>query len=155
MTTKTVAVLEFWQKFCDQDSVDPSTPFRSWYFGDSRELADELCELVLAGKKRATACLADDADDPDRPVEGQYCVVTDFDRQPKCVIRLTEVRTMPFNEVDADFAFDEGEGDQSLDFWRQAHWAFFSRYCATIGKTPDLHMPVTCQRFELLYPKPA
>ena len=59
---------------------------------------------------------------------------------------------MPFNEVDAEFAFDEGEGDQSLDYWRTVHWDYFSRRCAKIGKEPSLEMPVNCERFELLYP---
>jgi uncharacterized protein YhfF len=60
---------------------------------------------------------------------------------------------MPFNEVDAQFAFDEGEGDQSLDYWREVHWDYFSRRCAEMNKEPSNTMPVNCERFELLHPK--
>jgi uncharacterized protein YhfF len=58
---------------------------------------------------------------------------------------------LPYNEVDAEFAFDEGEGDQSLDYWREVHWDYFSRRCADLGKAPSPEMPVICERFELLY----
>jgi uncharacterized protein YhfF len=27
----------------------------------------------------------------------------------------------PYNEVDEHFAFDEGESDRTLEFWRQVH----------------------------------
>jgi uncharacterized protein YhfF len=69
------------------------------------------------------------------------------------VVRTTELRVVPFNEVDAEFAFDEGEGDRSLDYWREVHWDYFSRRCAAIGKEPSTEMPVNCERFELLYPQ--
>ncbi len=149
------SVAKYWKDFCAHAGVDVSEPFQSWYFGDSRELADKLNKLVLDGTKRATACLKDPDDDPTRPVDGQYCVVTDFDGEPKFVIRLTEVRHMPFNEVDAAFAFDEGEGDRSLDYWRQAHWDFFSRCPDEVNGELSPTMMVTCQRFELLFPADA
>ena len=44
----------------------------------------------------------------------------------------------------------EGEGDGSLAYWRDAHWAFFSRECARIGRAPSEAMPVVCSVFEVL-----
>ena len=88
------------------------------------------------------------------PTVGAYSVVTDFGGDPKCVVRTTEVQTIPYNEVDADFAFDEGEGDQSLAYWRGVHWDYFSKQCLELGREPSETMPVICERFELLYPKP-
>jgi hypothetical protein len=44
----------------------------------------------------------------------------------------------------------EGEGDGSLEFWREGHWRFFSRACARIRREPTLDMPVVCTVFELL-----
>lgn len=146
-------VTAYWNAFCRVEGTDPDSEYQVWHFGDNRDLAERMYKLVLDGPKRATACLYVE-DDPDpQPAEGQICVVTDFDGDPKCILRLTEVRTIPFNEVDAVFAFDEGEGDRSLDYWRQAHWNFFSRCCAELGTEPAVDMPVMCQRFELLYPK--
>lgn len=48
------------------------------------------------------------------------------------------------------YAAREGEGDGSLAYWRESHWAFFSRECARIGREPAPDMPVVCAEFELL-----
>jgi uncharacterized protein YhfF len=149
-------VQNFWQDFRSVNpEVEPGEPFQVWYFGDGPDLADELCDLVLDGTKTATAALVWEAEaDPDTaPTPDGYSVVTDFGGAPRCVIRTTEIRVVPFDEVNANFAFDEGEGDRSLDHWRQMHWDYFVKRCVELGKEPDLNMPVICERFELLFPK--
>jgi uncharacterized protein YhfF len=149
------AVQKFWHEFRRGNrAVDLDEPFQVWYFGDGPKLADELCELVMQETKTATAALVWEAEaDPDTaPIMGGYSVVTDFAGSPRCIIRTTEIRVVEFDEVDANFAFDEGEGDQSLDHWRQVHWDYFTKRCVELGKVPDLKMPVICERFALLYP---
>jgi uncharacterized protein YhfF len=47
----------------------------------------------------------------------------DFRTVPK-TIELTKRR---FDEVDEAFAHDEGEGDRSLQYWREAHQRYFTR----------------------------
>jgi len=146
---------EFWREFCAANlQVKPETPFQIWHFGNTGEMSEELCNLVLEGKKTATASLVWECEDKpeDAPVPDGYSVVTDLAGNPKCVLRATEIRVLPFNEVDAEFAFDEGEGDQSLDYWRQVHWDYFSQRCADLGKEPSPEMLVNCERFRLLYP---
>ncbi len=125
-----------------------------WAFGDSPEMADELGGLVARGIKTATAGLLAEyrADGTDPRAAPAYSVIRDGRGQPLCVIETTEIRVLPFNEVDAAFAADEGEGDRSLDYWRRAHWAFFSRRCAALGIEPHEDMPVVCERFRLRYP---
>ena len=148
-------VADFWQKFCQLNpQVNPDTPFQVWYLGLDHKDAEELCSLVLEGKKTATASMPVEYEKSpdDAPVLNGYSVVTDFDGNPKCVVQTTELQVVPFNEVDAEFAFDEGEGDQSLDYWREVHWDYFSRRCAALGIEPSLEMPVNCERFRLLYP---
>jgi len=147
-------VEEFWRRFCGENpQVNSNTPYQVWYFGIGREDAAELANLVLQGKKTATASLVWEYENKpeDAPVLNGYSVVTDFDGNPKCVVKTTELRVLPFNEVNAEFAFDEGEGDQSLDYWREVHWDYFSSRCAEIGREPDLEMSVNCERFQLLY----
>jgi uncharacterized protein YhfF len=145
----------FWREFCVANpQVNPGAPFQIWHFGNTDAMAKELCSLVLQGKKTATAALPWEYEDKpeDAPVLHGYSVVTDFAGNPQCVLRTTEIRVLPFNRVDAEFAFDEGEGDQSLDYWREVHWDYFSRQCARSGKEPTPEMLVNCERFELLYP---
>ena len=82
---------------------------------------------------------------------GDHSVILDGAGRPVAVIRATEVRVLPFAEVDEAFAYDEGEGDRTLAWWREAHWAFFSRQCAARGEVMDEGQPVVLERFELLY----
>ncbi|QCK86350.1 ASCH domain-containing protein [Phreatobacter aquaticus] len=116
-----------------------------WPFGDSPELADELLALVLAGQKRATCnSLADAKARGLMPKLGEINIVLDGAGQPACSIETTAVDIMRFDAVDAAFAAEEGEGDGSLAFWRDAHQAYFRRQ-----GTFDADMLVVCERFAL------
>jgi uncharacterized protein YhfF len=66
-----------------------------------------------------------------------------------------EVKIRRYDEVDERFAYEEGEGDRSLEHWREAHWEFFSRTLAGIGKEPSMDMPLVCERFRVVYEKGA
>ena len=153
MTAATVQ--RFWEGFCASDpSVDSSTPFQTWYFGNSREMASELGRLVLAGRKTATASsLEMNRLQPENaPAPNGYSVVTDFDGDPLCVIRTTEIRHIPFDEVDAEFAADEGEGDLSLEYWRRVHWDYFTKEARERGFEFNGRSMICCERFRLLFP---
>ncbi|NJM93117.1 MAG: ASCH domain-containing protein [Rhodospirillaceae bacterium] len=128
--------------------------YQVWHFGDSSALARDLADLVLRGPKRATAGLLWDAElDPTMmPVQGSYSLVTDHAGAPLLVIRTMRVEVRRYDGVDADFAAAEGEGDGSLDYWRAAHWAYFSRRCEALGRSPSNDMPVIIERFALIYP---
>jgi len=60
----------------------------------------------------------------------------------------------PFAAVTLEYAAIEGEGDSSLEYWREAHWAFFSRECVRVGREASESMPVVCSIFEVLYALP-
>jgi uncharacterized protein YhfF len=111
-------------------------------FGDSPELADELAERVLAGTKRAT-CWAP-GEGPKTHV-GKQWVVLDGSAVPIAVIETIELTLRRFDEVDAAFAFEEGEGDRTLASWRRAHRNYFGRQ-GTFA--PD--MLLYCERFRLI-----
>lgn len=152
---KSETVQQYWDAFCDaHPEIDRKAPYQTWYFGLTREDAKELAALVLEGKKSATASLPEEYENKsgEMPTVGTCSVVTDFDGEPLCIVRTTEIRIVPFNEVDAGFAFDEGEGDQSLDYWRGVHWDYFTRRLTELARQPDETMPVICERFELLFP---
>ena len=150
------AVDRFWESFCSVDSsVELETPFQVWHFGNTREMANQLTDLVLAGRKTATASSLNmnklHPDEDPRP-DG-YSVVTDFDGAPMCVIQTTEIRHLPFDEVDAGFAADEGEGDLSLDHWRRVHSDYFTAEAARNGFEFDERSIICCERFRLLFPR--
>ena len=147
------AVRPFWEAFVAKAGPDATARlYEVFHFDDNEPSANELADLVLRGTKRATAGLVWMFEARRRPIPkaGDLSVVTRWDGQPVCVIETTRVEIRPYDEVDADFAATEGEGDGSLRFWREAHWRFFSRECERIGRTLDVKMPVVCERFEVV-----
>lgn len=99
-----------------------------WAFGDSPEMADELVALVIAGQKRATCCSFASYQQDEHPVTpGTYHIVLNGAGDAVCVIRTQALRLMRFNDMNAELAALEGEGDLSLEYWQQGHQAFFER----------------------------
>ena len=121
---------------------DAYRTLRSFAFGDGPALADELLELVLKGVKTATCSTEDE---PNTSTPGERWVVLDARGTPRCIIESTEVTYRHFSEVDADFARDEGEGDRSLAYWREAHRRYFER----LGRFSE-DMMLMCERFRLV-----
>jgi len=146
---------EYWEEFRRSNPEIAEQNYQVWHFGNSAQMADELVELVLKEQKTATSSLPWEYDDkPEQaPTVGTYSVVTNFAGEPRCIVRTTDVRILPYNEVDAEFAFAEGEGDQSLAYWRGVHWDYFNTQCLEDGRVPDETMLITCERFELVFPK--
>ena len=125
----------------------------AWHFCDDQASADELSELVLAGRKRATAgsLWAYELEKEPLPKVGDLSVITDWEGRARCVIRTTAVEVVPFDAVTPEFAATEGEGDGSLEYWRRVHWAYFTSELQGTGREPRPDMPVVCERFEVVF----
>jgi uncharacterized protein YhfF len=118
------------------------TKLETFSFGDNPELAQELGQLVVAGLKRATCWAASDGLLTEL---GKRMVMLDGAGTPTAIIETVELTQRRFDEVDAAFAYDEGEGDRSLEYWRDAHRRYFTRR----GQfAPD--MMLWCERFALV-----
>jgi uncharacterized protein YhfF len=146
---------DFWETFIQTSGREAAgATFEAWSFGSTPRVADELAELVLQGVKTATASLVwsyEFGSDP-YPEEGGYSIILSGSGRPVCIIRTLKLSVRPFDEVDAEQAFLEGEGDRSLAYWREAHWKYFGEECRLLGCEPDLKMPVLCERFEVVFP---
>ena len=149
-----VAIAEFWKRFdADAGSIDPTRFYEAFHFGDNEEMANSLADLVLEGTKCATAGLLWSFEHIGKalPQPGDFSVVTSWAGSPMCVIETVRVDIVPFNEVTAEFAAVEGEGDGSLEFWRQEHASSFARECARIGRVFNESMLVACERFRVVF----
>ncbi len=147
---------KFWLQFCAENpETNPGEPFQVWFFGNDSVMAKELVALVLSGKKTATASLVEvnKLKPENAPVPDGYSVITDFEGNPQCVVQTTEIRHLPFGKVDAQFAFDEGEGDQTLVNWRDGHWRYFTKEAAKERIEFNEKSLVCCERFRLLFPQ--
>jgi len=127
--------------------------YTAWQFGYGVEQGDRLLACVLNGPKRATAgaLWAYEAEGESVPVPGDHSVLLDGHGIARCVIRTTQVDILPFDRVDAAFAYDEGEGDRSLEYWQDVHWEYFVRELTDLGREATRDMPVVCERFEVVY----
>jgi uncharacterized protein YhfF len=137
---------ECWALFCR----DPQVPYTAWQFG---AVPDKLASLVLEGTKQATASLHQlylDTFEP-MPQIGDFSVILNSIDEAVCIIQTTNVQILPFKDVTPEMAMIEGEGDKSLDYWREVHLEFFLEEAATIGKTFDEDMLVIFETFKLVF----
>ncbi|MFC5729863.1 MULTISPECIES: ASCH domain-containing protein [Nocardioides] len=124
----------------------------AWSFGATPEQSDALLELVLAGSKTATSSALWDYETTGEPLpeRGSLGILVDGAGRPRALVVTTEVQVVRFDEVDAEHARLEGEGDLSLEHWRKVHERFFTEHAEhDRGFSPD--MPIVLERFEVIY----
>ena len=146
----------YWQSFLS--TVPDDSPYRTKTYvaegwGDSPAMADELGALIVQGAKTATcsAVWEWEAEGNPIPQAGLITIALDGRGEPLCIVEAVEMTVRNYNEVDADFAREEGEGDLSLNYWREEHRNFFSRVLPKIGKEFSEDMPLVCERFRVIY----
>ena len=149
-------VKAYWQKFLSTLPVDSPYHTKKYIaegWGDSPEMADELGALIAQGTKTGTcSALWEWEAEGNTPTQvGEITIVIDGKGEPLCIIEITEVTVTNYNEVNADFARSEGEGDLSLEYWRKAHRNFFSRTLPEIGREFSEEMLLVCERFQMIY----
>lgn len=142
----------YWKKFIEEKGLE-DREHTSYYFCDNEEDADELAKLVVSGKKRATASsvLYYEYEKEPLPQVGDLNIITDFFNQPICIVETTKVNIVLFKEVTPEMAALEGEGDLSLEYWRDGHRRFFSREYEEIGEEFSEDMPVVFEQFKVVY----
>lgn len=87
------------------------------------------------------------------PQVGRLSVVLDWDQNPICIIKLTSVEVCPFNQVSEAFAYAEGEGDRTYQWWKQAHLRFFEWYANELNITFSEYDDLVLERFEKVFPR--
>ncbi|MBV8414471.1 MAG: ASCH domain-containing protein [Verrucomicrobia bacterium] len=153
-----ISVLKFWRAYTDSlpaGSRRQEMPADVFAFGDSREMADRLAKLVQDGVKTATCSALWSYEDDQKPLPQteDQSVVIDGNGAPVAIIETVAVFVVPFNEVPEQFAYDEGEGDRSLAYWREAHRNYFSRQPFK-DRVFGERMPLVCERFRVVHIAP-
>ena len=125
--------------------------YEPWAYGAD---PDGLAELTRTGVKTATASAGPlyELEGEPLPEAGEYGVILNSRDEAVCVIRTTRVYTVPFDQVSAEQAWREGEGDRSLACWRKVHEDFFRAELEEAGVEFSPSMPVVCEEFEVVYP---
>ncbi|HQY94726.1 ASCH domain-containing protein [Caldilinea sp.] len=152
----TILIENYWQAYL-ATLPDAAPARRMTYvaegFGDNPALADELGALVVAGQKTATCSALWEWEAEGNPIAqvGDFWIVLNGRGMPLCITETVEVTIRRYDEVDADFAAAEGEGDRTLQYWRDAHRRFFTRILSAIDKEFSPEMPLVCERFRVVY----
>ncbi|WP_100104030.1 ASCH domain-containing protein [Streptococcus pseudopneumoniae] len=141
---------EMWNKY---KQINPliGDEIDAWAFGVEPDL---LADLVFKGKKTATASAYDlyVLEDEPLPQVGTFDIILDSQNQSVCIVEITKVSVELFNQVSAQHAFKEGEGDKSLAYWRQVHEDFFRDCLGEAGLTFTPESKVVLEEFRKVYP---
>jgi uncharacterized protein YhfF len=137
-----------------EDKKKKVNKFDSFHFCLTENEANYCANLVKSGIKRATSSLewCFTVGDEDYPEEGELDIVTNWNKEPQCIIEITSVEVRPFNKINEEFALEEGEGDKSIESWRNVHWDFFCKECRELGLKATESMPIVLQRFKVVHP---
>ncbi len=141
---------DLWSEYRRKDPGARS--YSAWAFCGGGQLADKLSDLVVRGIKTATSSahqvyLSEGAP---IPAPGDICIILRDNDAASCVIRITDVRICRFREVTAEHARNEGEGDRSLNYWRDVHREFFTMELAEHGVPFDEEILVVCETFQVV-----
>jgi len=151
---KNLSAKKMWERYLQEHSENaiqkaPKIDF----FCDNEKDANTCAKLVKKGIKRATShsLLGLQYRNESLPKIGDFLVVTNFDGEATCIVQTTSVKLKPFFSIDETYAKLEGEGDQSLAYWKKVHWDYYTRELAPFGRLPRESMIVVCEEFEKVF----
>jgi uncharacterized protein YhfF len=153
MSPRSAETDAFWQAFRRYAGLDHDN-YVVGSFGDTPEMATELADLVIAGTKSATASLARDYGEGREPTPrtGDFVMMLDGEARPRLIRRTIEVTIKPLSQVDEAFAWDEGEGERTRNWWLDAHRRYFARQASREGFELDDEILTVFERFEVVWP---
>lgn len=143
----------YWEKFLRETGRDPEDRCAGDLTFEAKGFAgDEMVSLVLNGQKTAffSSFATFQIDGEPLPISGELYTVLDRNGDPACVIEITDVYVIPFNDVTWGMAQKEGE-DENLEQWRLKKQENLEDEGAILGFefTPDIKL--VFQVFRVVY----
>jgi len=150
------SVKKMWEQYLtsiNEDTGSTDKTYSAWHFCDNEQDANDLAKLVISGTKKATASLHAfyEFENDELPKYGDHSIIINWDGVAQCIIKTTNIDIVPFKNVTEEFAATEGEGDKSLNYWKNCHLDYFSREMKEIGKEFNENSLVVCEKFEVVY----
>lgn len=151
-----MTVLQFWNGYLAKTGQKPQDAVYNGElcFEDSGWTGQSQLNLVLGEKKTAifTPFPSFEINREKLPVAGEVYVVEDTQENPCAVIRVKDVKIIPFSQISWELAQQDGE-DENLEAWQEKERDFFEEEADLCGFDFDEEMPVVCEIFELVYKK--
>lgn len=126
---------------------------KTGFFGDNEKDTNTLAHLVMRGVKKATShsLLGLQYRNEPLPKIGDFLVVTNWAAEAQCIVRTTGVELIPYFNITEAHATLEGEGDKSLAYWKQVHWAYYTRELEPFERLPRESMIIVFEEFERVF----
>ena len=114
-------VKEFWIKFCNEKNLSKDIKYEAWSFGNTKEMADELADLVNKGIKTATTSAFELYEVGEHILQvGEYNIILNELEEPVCITQTKVVYITPYNLISPEHAWHEGEGDRSYKYLKKS-----------------------------------
>lgn len=119
--------------------------------GTSNNCDSKVLAALSGAKKAFFSCLDTFLIDNDPlPAAGELYILSDSSGYPRCVIELTNVTTVPFNEVTSEMVELDGE-DGSLKEWRDKMQEYLSDEADIMGFDFTPKTKLLFQTFNVIY----
>jgi len=143
----------YWNSYLELTSLDEETIKVEASIAGNEEIADQLLDLYLTGKKSAGSGLEKDylLSGDELPSVGNHWIILDSQKNPRCIVKTIKVEVHQFDQVPEMVAIAEGEGDLSLNFWREAHVNFFTPYLEEWGISDLNKENIVTEFFEVVF----
>ncbi|GAA3581119.1 ASCH domain-containing protein [Snuella lapsa] len=152
--TNRSSALVLWQGFIQNNPEYKNEPLPvACYFCDNQQDADTCAQLTVEGIKQATSTSLWWFETHKEPLPqiGDLYIITNWNGQAKAIIQTTKVEQVPFKDIALEYAYIEGEGDKSLDYWKKVHWDYYSRVMKAKGTKPTEDMIIVCEYFKTVW----
>ena len=145
----------YWKKYLISlpENERPVNPNVDVAFAGNKDMTDELLKLYLCGKKTAGSSIVEDylSTGEALPQVGNFWIYLDSSSEPCCILRTEKIVINKFKSVPAEIAIAEGEGDLSLESWRQIHGEIYSPFLSKWGIANIDDARVITEFFQLVY----
>jgi uncharacterized protein YhfF len=145
---------QYWKLFKKEypefSAMDSPPPY---FFCDNQKDADECAELVVKRIKQASSPSVwwFTKNQEEFPKVGDLAIITNWEGESKAIIRTTQITLVKLKDIRPEYAYIEGEGDRSLEYWKQVHLEYYSREMKEYGESPDEEMEIVCEYFETVF----
>lgn len=139
-------VLEFLVQDPDGYLLRFQQDIEDWHFGNDKETADKLFDLVIKGEKTATSSLFLN----DTKIYEGFSILTNWDKTERIIIYTSKTYITTFNKITKEHAKREGEGDKSLETWKKIHKRFFSEELEKQNLKFEENCKILCEEFDIL-----
>ena len=112
--------------------------------------SDELAKKVLTKEKIATSSLYDYycMNLKDTIKENEYVSILDSQNREICIIQITKIEIIEFQNITEEFAIAEGGGN--LEKWEEIDKEYYSLVLEKIGKSLTGETKLLCEWFTVI-----